>query len=301
MACFKPLQGFRTSSGKIVFSQDRAVFQLPQKVTCGQCIGCRLERSRLWAVRCVHESSMHDANSFLTLTYDNDHLPDPPTLVLKHFQDFAKRLRKAVGKKIKIMHCGEYGERFGRPHYHALIFGFDFPDKIYFKKLNGNVIFTSDLLKSLWKFGNSAIGDLTFDSAAYVARYALKKVTGKQAEVHYSTCPISGEVFSRKPEYCTTSRRPGIGKEWIEKFLYDTYKDDFVVVNGKKLRPPKYYDNVLESVDPDLFNKVISDRKSRLNDLKSNDDFIFENSDRRLSDKLKFAESVFRSRSRCIE
>ena len=102
MACYHPMQGYRsaevTKNGKrkIVFSPQKGYIDLPVKVACGQCIGCRLERSRQWAVRCMHEASMHMFNSFVTLTYDDDHLPEYNSLNYKHFQDFMKRLISIV-------------------------------------------------------------------------------------------------------------------------------------------------------------------------------------------------------------
>lgn len=208
---------------------------MPVEIPCGQCIGCRLERSRQWAIRCVHEASLYDDNCFLTLTYDDEHLPSDNSLNLKHFQDFLKRLRKRFGSGIRYFHCGEYGDLNNRPHYHAIIFNFDFADKVIFKDSGEYKVYVSDSLSKLWPYGYSTIGDVTFESAAYVARYCLKKVTGKDAAEHYD---------GRKPEYTTMSRRPGIGRLWYDRFKDDVYPSDFVVMRGKKMRPPKFYDGI---------------------------------------------------------
>ena len=131
MPCFCPLEGWRskdrssTGKRKIVFNPRDALRDMPVTVPCGQCIGCRLERSRQWAVRCIHEASLHEDNCFITLTYDDAHLPTDLSLNVSHFQKFMKRLRKRFGEGIRFFHCGEYGENFGRPHYHACLFTSD--------------------------------------------------------------------------------------------------------------------------------------------------------------------------------
>ena len=273
MPCFSPLKGWyskdRTRLGKrsIVFNPRDALTDRPIAVPCGQCIGCRLERSRQWAVRCVHEAQLYDCNCFITLTYDDDHLPNDLSLNLSHFQKFMKRLRKRFGDGIRFFHCGEYGENFGRPHYHAIIFNFDVPDRVLFSQRNGVNLYSSEILSSLWPYGFCSVGDVTFESAAYVARYVMKKVTGKGADDHYTFIhPITGAVVHRAPEYTTMSRRPGIGKGWIDTFLDDVFPDDFVVVNGVQCRPPRFYDNVydvLQSGDSFL-NKKARVRRAKL-------------------------------------
>jgi hypothetical protein len=158
-----------------------------------------------------------------------------------------KRFRKKFSHiPIRFFHCGEYGDENQRPHYHAIIFGFDFPDKQVWKEsFNGDHYYVSDTLNKLWGKGYCIIGNVTFESAAYVARYIVKKVTGEDAEEHYKCVdPDTGELFNIKPEYITMSRRPGIGKTWFDKFKSDVYPSDFVVLRGKKMRPPKYYDDL---------------------------------------------------------
>lgn len=192
---------------------------------------------------------MHGASSFITLTYSDDFLPPGRTLVKKHFQDFMKRLRKSLGKDelIRYYHCGEYGDQYGRPHYHALIFGHAFPDKVLWKTVRGVNCYTSEKLDALWGKGFTSIGDVTFQSAAYVARYVLKKQTGSQAKRWYQFVdPDTGEIHDRLPEYTTMSLRPGIGATWFDKFGSDVYPDDFVVLKGKKMAAPRFYDALFE-------------------------------------------------------
>ena len=232
-------------------------------VPCGQCIGCRLERSRQWAVRCMHEASLHDDNSFITLTYDDESLPPFGSLLVEDFQLFMKRLRRRNSDvRIRFFHCGEYGAAGGRPHYHALLFGFDFADKVPWRESNGLPVWRSAALEALWPFGQSEIGTVTFESAAYVARYITKKVTGKGAEAYYQGIDYdTGEVGPIRPEYATMSRRPGIGSDWFAKFAGDVFPSDEVIVRGKATKPPRYYDNLFEVAEPEVAARVQAARR----------------------------------------
>ncbi len=172
-----------------------------------------------------------------------------------------KRFRKAYDKEIRYYHCGEYGEAtedndfVARPHYHAIIFNHEFKDKILHKVSNGHNIYISPTLDDLWTKGFAYIGTVTFESAAYVARYIMKKVNGKQAEEHYQrTDHMTGEVINLQPEYTTMSRgarkgKGGLGKQWLDKFKDDVFRDDFIVgPGGLIIKPPKYYD----TFNPDI-------------------------------------------------
>lgn len=220
---------------------------LPMTVPCGQCIGCRLERSRQWAVRIMHEASMREDNAFVTLTLDDRHLPADGSLSVRTHQLFLKRLRKRIGVPIRFFLCGEYGEKNGRPHYHACIFGYRFPDRVRWTVRNGHTVWRSEELESVWPYGQSEIGSLTFESAAYVARYCTKKVTGRGALDHYA---------GRVPEYAAMSRRPGIGAGWIERFYSDVYPSDEVIVREKSCKPPRYYDQYMEGREPETATRV---------------------------------------------
>ena len=268
MPCYSLLSAWRSAtrgvSGKQKITFDRRLgvgFEL--KLPCGQCRGCRLERSRQWAMRCVHEASLWERNCFITLTYDEGHLPDDGSLNKKHFQDFMKRLRSRFsGQRIRFYHCGEYGEKFGRPHYHACLFGFDFADKVLFSESDGTRLYESASLSDIWGHGFCSIGDVTFESAAYVARYILKKITGDRAIEHYMACDArTGEIVVMQPEYTTMSRRPGIGRGWFDKFGDETYRDDFVVLRGRKMKPTRFYDGIYEAENPEGFAAV---KRSRI-------------------------------------
>jgi len=288
MTCYHPLKGWKsrelTSKGKrkVVFQLSQGYQDMPMEVPCGQCIGCRLERSRQWAIRCSHEASLHQNNCFITLTYDNKHLPKSGSLTKTHFQKFMKRLRKKFGKGVRYYQCGEYGEQFHRPHYHACLFNFDFPDKTLWKQVRGNKLYHSPILQKIWGKGFCSIGEVTFESAAYVARYITKKINGDLAEDHYSYVNAYGEIKSRQPEYTTMSRKPGIGKNWLEKYITDVYPSDFVVMRNKKMRPPRYYDSLYEIKYPEFLKKIKNARKRE--GLKHSDNNTYE--------RLKVREEV---------
>jgi hypothetical protein len=236
------------------------------ELPCGQCIGCRLERSRQWAMRCLHESSLYEDNSFITLTYDESNLPAGGSLNYPDFQRFMKRLRKNSKRPVRFYMGGEYGESTLRPHFHACLFGFDFSDKVYFRKsASGEKIYTSKFLESLWPFGLSSIGNVTFQSAAYIARYCVQKVTGDAADLHYS-CPefVDEDGVIRNsvvPEFNHMSLKPGIGAKWLEKYQTDVFPRDYVVINGVKTKPPKYYDVLFERESPGVFSDLVVQRE----------------------------------------
>jgi len=202
-------------------------------------------------------------NSFVTLTYDDDHLPDGGSLCLRDFQLFLKRLRRfAAPDRVRFFHCGEYGEKFSRAHYHALLFGFDFADKRRVEdSFSGHPQWMSEELDDLWSAGRATIGTVNFESAAYVARYVTKKVTGEAAKAHYTrVSKRTGEVVELRPEYATMSRRPGIGFEWFRKFATDVYPSDEVITRGKSAKPPRYYDHLYAVMEPELFEEIRKDR-----------------------------------------
>jgi hypothetical protein len=172
-----------------------------------------------------------------------------------------KRVRKKFGVGRRFFHCGEYGSKNGRPHYHAIMFNLDFKDRRFFKERDGVQLDTSQDLEDLWGLGFCTVGDVTFESAAYVARYITKKVTGEAAADHYTWVDReTGEIHRRKPEYTTSSN--GIGRGWYEKYGAEAFKHDSVVMRGKLVRPPRYYERLLEIDDPERFAAVKSARRA---------------------------------------
>lgn len=248
MPCFHPLTAYRAPPGLDIarshggISFDARYAGLPGveelKIPCNQCIGCRLERSRQWAIRICHEKQFHNESCFITLTYDNEHIPENESLCQEHMTLFLKRLRKKLEPlKIRYFYCGEYGSKTQRPHYHLCLFGYSFQsDRKVYKCTSTGILYISKTLQDLWSYGYAPFGDLTFESAAYTARYILKKVTGDPAAEHYGL---------KKPEFICMSRRPGIGADWFEKYSKDVYPKDFITIKqGIKCRPPRYYDKL---------------------------------------------------------
>lgn len=266
MPCYSPLRAYRTTSGDVVFSElRRHDVSRSLDLSCGQCVGCRLERSRQWAIRCVHEASLYDENCFVTLTYSPDKLPLSGSLVYREFQLFMKRLRRRFSFcKIRFFAAGEYGGEKGRPHFHACLFGLDFPDKVLFQRRNGSDLFTSKILDELWGKGFCSVGALTFESAAYVARYIMKKVTGDPADEHYRKVDVeTGEVVDLEPEFCHMSLKPGIGSDWLRLYWPEVIRDGEVVVRGKAMPAPKAYMRKLRLMDGYADVELVRDRQAK--------------------------------------
>lgn len=255
MPCHHPLAAWKVGDQVVFWAKEGGVrMNLP----CGQCRGCRLRRAQFWATRCLHESQMHAVNCFVTLTYRD---PCPVSLDYSHFQKFIRSLRKRVKVPVRFFACGEYGEQTLRPHFHACLFGVDFLDKKFHKTSpSGGRLYVSKFLEEVWPHGQCWIGAVTFQSASYVARYVMKKVTGCKFRefVHYNMLDVdTGEYVSRLPEMVHMSLKPGIGAGWLQKFGSDVYPSGDVVVNGKKARAPRFYDSKLSDED----RKAVSDRR----------------------------------------
>lgn len=261
MPCYSPLTAYQCGNGEIIFSEHKSNdVRRTLQLACGQCIGCKLERSRRWAVRGTHEASLHEENSFITLTYNDEHLPKGGTLVVKHTQDFIKRARHHIGP-FRYYLCGEYGETTGRPHYHAIIFGKDWVDKKQHSKTDNGPIYTSERLEQIWGMGQCLTAAVTFDSIAYVTRYCTQVRNGKQAEPHYRRYNEYGKSYYLQPEFGNMSRRPGLGQQWLDKYHTDVYTTDEVITNGKRGRPPKYYDEQYAKMFPDKMDEIKAQRE----------------------------------------
>ena len=221
--------------------------------------------------------------SFVTLTYDDENLPVTGSISKKEHQVFIRALRDKLrlkGVEIRYFMCGEYGETEyhqedpwtkirlgpGRPHYHYIIFGYDFPDKTPWKIHRGNQYYRSAELEEVWTKGFSTVGAVTPETAAYTARYVTKKITGEDAEDHYTRLiPETGEYWPIQPEFCLMSLKPGIGADWFSKYgstdVYDS--GDFIVINGKKYVTPRFYDRLLEDLDERELHAVQKTRKKK--------------------------------------
>jgi hypothetical protein len=298
MPCYHPRNAGFDHEGHITFSEKRVSQERPTfKLPCGKCIGCRLERSREWAVRCVHESEMHHSNIFITLTYSPEHLPKTkeglPTLFHEDFQNFMKRLRTRFAdtqKEIGFFMCGEYGEQHGRPHYHACLFGVDFKDKEPERMSHDQfTCYTSKTLDELWGKGRTEIGSVTFESAAYIARYVTKKITGDTAPEHYQ---------GRLPEYGKSSRQYAIGKKWLEKYWTDIFNyNELIIRGGVRSKIPRYYVKWIEKNQFDTWVKYKTRDLSHLDTW----EYKNENSIQRLRVKKYIKQQKIKTLSRKFE
>lgn len=295
MPCYHPLHGWAKANGawtsQFSYTQDLPALTIP----CNQCVGCRISYTSQWAQRIMHEASLwseENGNSFITLTYNDEFLPrldDPDktvTLLKRDFQLFMKRLRfHNSDSKIRFYGCGEYGDMSGRPHYHAILFNKRFDkDKVPFntkKKIiyDKKDSFISQELDDFWKdpktgnsMGYAVLGDCNWDSAAYVARYCMKKINGKRKFDHYLKYvdKSTGEVFSQQPEFAIMSRGGrkgrGIGYDWIDKYKTQVYSNDYLIVNGRKIKPAKYYDKVYKEVLPLHMEAIKATRLANINE-----------------------------------
>lgn len=267
MRCTDPRTvGFQPDGKTISWSQktsspEYATFQLP----CGQCIACRLEYARQWAIRCIHEAEMHEKNSFITLTYNDEHLQSP-RLQYEHFQDFMKRLRKHIndnerGNKtleetqIGYFVTGEYGDKQKRPHWHAIIFNWSPQDPVHkYTNERGDHVHSSVTLTDLWGKGIAEFGTVTFESAGYCARYAAKKlIHGGDKEHDYT--PISKKSSHR-----------AIGKKYIEKYYRSIFNLGFINLPDDRGQCgiPRYYEKWLKKNEPALWRHYVTNKKLEL-------------------------------------
>ena len=233
------------------------------ELPCGQCVGCRLDYSRQWALRCMLESKQWKDNIFLTLTYDDEHLKSP-SLIPDDLTKFMKDLRRQWKyhydiDEIRFFACGEYGELYTRPHFHIILFNCPVPDKQLFNTFRGIRYYVSEHIAKIWNKGFITIGEVTFESCAYVARYVMKKQKGKGSAEYYSDLGVI-------PEFVRMSRRPGIAREWYEENkdrIYDT--DEIFLSDGKgklrKLKPARYFDKLYDHYKPEQLEEVKNRRR----------------------------------------
>lgn len=253
MGCDFPLKAFRSAlhkgpSGKplLTFNPVEAINSTsPLEIPCNNCMGCKLERARQWSIRMMHESRYHPKNCFITLTYNNANVPQNFGLDIRHWQLFMKRLRRSLPQKLRFYACGEYGDENLRPHYHAIIFNWDPPDRVlHGRSSSGELIYESKTLSGLWGLGFAGVQDVTHKSCAYVARYVTKKIRDtddRGASRYYRLSPVDGAFHRVRPEFAVMSRRPGLGSAYAAQFKSDFYPSGFLVVNGVRQAPPKFY------------------------------------------------------------
>lgn len=261
MPCYHKLTAYQSQDGAVFFREDK--YTKPVRtllLPCKQCWGCRLDSSRQWAIRGLNEAQMHgDQNAFLTLTYKPESLPLGAGLNHRHYQLFQKRLRYYLPTHpTRYYMCGEYGERTNRPHYHSILFGYDFPDKKYHATTDtGFRLYRSQALDDIWQLGGCTIGAVNFQTVAYVARYIMQKKTGQHASYYDIIDPETGEIVRREPEYNKMSLKPGIGATWLQRFQSDVYPHGKIVVNAREIRPPKYYDKLFKKLDTPAYDLML--------------------------------------------
>lgn len=195
---------------------------------CGKCIACRMAKTREWSLRMMHELQYHEDNVFITLTYDEDHVPENMSLKKEHFVNFMKRLRRKTPKKIKYFACGEYGDETFRPHYHAIIFGLGLnkPDK--------------NLIMKNWPFCDwnqysirrNSFGLAEYKSIKYVAGYINKKLSGPLAEEEYTK-------YGVEPVFRLLSQ--GIGQKYCDEHSEILTEKQSIRHRGLDLSLPRYY------------------------------------------------------------
>jgi hypothetical protein len=267
MPCTAPIDAWPASPDakdrRVVFSPFRS-YQGARalSIPCGKCVSCIQSRCRATAVRAHHEMMFHDVSSFVTVTYEDSYLPKSGTLEPDEFQRFLKRVRNNHGP-FRFLACGEYGDQFKRPHYHALLFGLDFPDAVPWSVSSGEVLKRSPSLETTWGRGQVLIGTASFRSAAYIAGYVGKKagVRDDRRLLRGAVDPDTGEIFCDPetgeqlphwkvaPEFIRQSSRPGLGREWIDTYRTDAFPSGFVVINGEKHAVPRYYRKVLTDTE----------------------------------------------------
>lgn len=218
---------------------------------------------------------MHKENAFITLTWKPE-LLCTHSLVHRDWQLFMKRLRRYIdrhaqhapsghllGKKVRYYMAGEYGSQHRRPHFHACLFGYDFPDKKYWRTTpSKSKLYTSATLDKLWGNGFTSVGAVTFESAAYIARYIMAKITGPNAWQYYEhTDETTGEITDLLPEYNKMSLNPAIGKSWLEKYAADAYPEGKILIRGYKSKTPKYYDKQYKKTDREQWEEMKNKRE----------------------------------------
>lgn len=274
MACFSPLKGYYsrkrnkdTGKRSVLFGKNGSWLDVPVMIPCGKCEGCLLARSYEWSIRCICEGYNHKESYFLTLTYDNEHLPDGGNLVRSHFQSFMKRLRrKFEGYKIKVFYCGEYGERRGRPHYHAIIFGLPLNElgiKYYFRDVSkrGQKNYNCPFLDKIWQQGEVVLGMVTRQSCAYVAQYTLKKNKARWMQSY----------GDRVKPFVGASTRNAIGFDFFFKYFRDIFRRGFFTLEGMTdknghptlIKPIRYFKRMLEKHYPIDYIKYVRRPRQR--------------------------------------
>lgn len=259
--CTRELTAYRNpSGGRPIFGYEGVKLGLQElKLPCGKCPECQKSYYTDWATRGSREILQWDDTIFVTLTYDDDHLPPGGSLAKKDVQDFVKRVKKffrsSKENPIRQIYCGEYGTKTGRPHYHIILFNCQFKDRTLHRTADGGQrVYVSETLRRLWPFGNSEFGDAQPGSIAYLFKYILKKKTRKEKlKPLLKTDTLTGEVFEVEHEFIEGSRNPGIGAYMRGS---NSIRKGYLTVDGVKKKLPKYYLEWLRKNEPETYDRI---------------------------------------------
>lgn len=288
MACYAPRKAYRTTTGLSFYETARNDNIGSIELPCRQCIGCRLDRANEWTLRIMHEAQLHERNCFITLTYSEENRP--ASLTYSHWQQFMRRLRKQQKKPIRFYMAGEYTPTNYYPHFHACLFGIDFPDAKNWKQNDdGRWVQTSETLEKAWRLGFSTVGELNNTTAGYCARYIIQKRNAN--DLKYQIVDDDGEITFIQPEFNRMSLKPGIGANWFQLYHADLYNYDYAInKNGLKQRVPVYYDKLRERTKGDL-EDIKYERQQRAAQ------YTADNTDER----LKVRHEVHKARIRALK
>lgn len=289
------------------------------RIPCGDCIGCQEKYSKEWAVRCMLEAQRYPENYFITLTYDEFHLPmegelvNPKTgeifeddgtwltgtLIPEHMKKFIKDIRaywkyhyKHDG--IRFFACGEYGGQSQRPHYHLIMFNLPLKAKdlkVYKANKDGTILYTHPIIEKIWGKGFITIAQVNWDTCAYTARYVMKKMKGK--------IPIEESFRSGKiPEFIRMSRMPGIASDYFDENAKAIFENDEIVINGHKekiqpVKPPRYFDKKYDIIYHDHMEQIKKTRKRIANE---NEKSKMRTTTHTIKDQLKIDEATKKSK-----
>jgi hypothetical protein len=260
--CTSPIHGWYARDGTFTTSLKNAWQDRRLSVPCGQCWECRLKKRREWAIRILHETASYDDNCFVTLTYKE--LPRNGSLKKRDVQLFLKRLRRALEPhKIRYFLTGEYGTQTQRPHYHLIIFNYYPSDAKRHSQSSGSWLYTSEELDRNWQKGRVMVNEVTYDSASYLAKYTCKKLIVSEKSPEWLKAMQESDI--REPEFATMSRNGGIGKKFYEKYKDVIYRNDTIIINGKEIKPPSYYDKLAKEDEIDDYFKKRSLRIENFN------------------------------------
>lgn len=253
MACFHPIEGFRSAEGGLTMSRAKSPTKTPVCVPCGQCLGCRVDKREQWKLRMMHEASLHDENCFVTFTYSPEHLVRPwlnaagewrGSVSAADVSGAIKRLRRRIEpQRLRFHFKTEYSPGVLQPHGHGAFFGWRPSDLVPCdRSAAGFTVYSSAFLDEVWGKGLVGVGDLTAESCGYIANHNVDKLDGQKAKDAYSRFDYStGEIFEVEPETCRMSTHPGIGRGWIDQFERDCFPSNFIIVDGRKKPVPRYY------------------------------------------------------------